>query len=579
MLKILHAVLLILSASGSLLGSAEVNVSVDRTRVTLNSVFQLTIEFVDFDDFPRFTPDLQGAFSIISGPSRSTNYSWINGVSTSSKKMTWSIAALRTGRLQIPAYDIRYKGRSIRTHPIIIEVEAAPDGASVKNAQGETRQIFIRAELTDDDIVTGESILLQYRLYYRTKVVNYSFSPLNSVPGFLLENIQSRNNTPESGTEIIEGIAYNTAVLRKILLTPTRSGRFTIPQQRVRLEVQRNSSRRSFFDDPFFSGFNTQNVDLLTDPVEIAVSELPPGAPGSFQGAVGEFRLQVMLDTLSIEADQAASFTVEVSGEGNLKNFAYAVPEFPESFQVFDPKMSEAVDLRGDRYRGRKSWEFIVIPSEPGMYRLPAAEFTFYSTERREYVTLRDSLPPVEVLPNSKLVQDLQKGFTQQQVALLNEDIRYIFTSEGRVHEVQADPLRRPAPWIPAIAAVTSLSLHYLFLFILAAREKDPVRLKRRRALAEAGKSLMSTEDPSEQDAAVRKYFAANMNLQIGEAGQSAVLSILRERGGEEELLKSVERMFRELEAFRFSPSAEGMKSPLRSEEILSVLKSVERTI
>ena len=558
-----------------------IKVTVDRSNVTINTVFTLTFEFNDFNDFPNFTPDIKRDFNIISGPNQSTSYSWINGVSSSIKKKSWSISANKTGKLQIPAFEFRYKKKKYRSRPVTITVtDPQVANKNNKNTNSKTDAIFIKSELSSKKAVAGEVISLQYRLYYRTKVINYSFDPIKSLPGFLVNELKLKKN-PSVSKEIINGVSYNTAVLKEVLLVATEAGKHTIPPQRLRLEVQRNTSRRSIFDDPFFSSFNTQSVDIMTQAITILVNELPKGAPEGFSGAVGEFNLNAHVDTQRIEADQAVNFLVEVRGIGNLKNFSFVQPTFPEGFQIFDPRMKENIIASKGNYRGSKTWEYIFIPTEQGNYALPQVKFSYYNIRTRKYVTLTKNIPNIEVLPNSRIVEELQKGLTQQEVALLNEDIRYICTAEeSSLIHIHYNPLISIKFWIMPLMVIFAILFHYLFELYYRIRMNDPVQLRKRNALKTAMTNLIDeTIGIQERSRVFNNYFADKLNLQAGEVSAEILKKYFINKKLNMEICENICNILNDFDKLKFSPSMEKGPKVLSSSELRDLLAKAEAVL
>lgn len=107
-----------------------VSVSVSENEISLKERFLLTFTFENFSGNPD--PDVSRLkdFSVISGPSKSNQYSWINGQSMKVYSVTYTLAPLKTGRLTIPSYTFQNKRQSFQTEPVTIRVrepEGIPD--------------------------------------------------------------------------------------------------------------------------------------------------------------------------------------------------------------------------------------------------------------------------------------------------------------------------------------------------------------------------------------------------------------------------------------------------------------------
>lgn len=80
--------------------------------------------------------------------------------------------------------------------------------------------------------------------------------------------------------------------------------------------------------------------------MNITVKELPAGAPASFTGAVGKFSMDASLSADQLAANSAGTFTVKITGQGNLPFIQAPKLTLPASFEQYNVKTTESIKRR-----------------------------------------------------------------------------------------------------------------------------------------------------------------------------------------------------------------------------------------
>ena len=100
-----------------------VKATVDRTKLTLEDIFELKIEVVDGSGSPQVNlSPLKKYFIIVSGPSQQTNISWENGKMKSIRGISWTLSPKKTGTLILPALSVSVGKTQIKTNTIKLHV-------------------------------------------------------------------------------------------------------------------------------------------------------------------------------------------------------------------------------------------------------------------------------------------------------------------------------------------------------------------------------------------------------------------------------------------------------------------------
>jgi len=536
----------------------------------MKSRFTFSIEFEDFSSFPGFSYDFKPDFMLISGPSRSTQFSIVNGRSSSKKVLSYTLAPLREGELTIPSFSFSYRGKTYTTDAVKVSVQGQIVNPAARQSRPE--QAFIEVIPAKTNIVSGEAVSVIFKLYYQVQVVNYSFDPISAIEGALIENIQQSRN-PAVSEENIQGQIYNAAVLRRIIITPTQSGKLIIPPQRVRLEVK-SQRGGSFFDDPFFGGAFTQSKDIITPAYTFDVKPLPPGRPETFTGAVGEYSLSAGLDTNSVQANQAITYSITVSGNGNLKIFTFPKITFPKTFQVFEPKVKENIRVQDNGISGSKTWEFVLIPDESGQFELPPATFSYYSPRQNRYLSIEKSVPTLFVSPNERLIVENQGSLTPQQVQFLREDIRHIFSQESGIRPAKIS-LSKDRSLKIAIASLSMLLILFITSNLLWYRRvNDPAYQRRLSAFSKAKEALRQTDGTELLgiSAALNRYLADIFNLLEGEVHMATIERKFPRAKQAKLVLGELQDLMRLLEALKYAP-AQDLPKDIKEQVSLMIQK------
>ena len=227
------------------------------------------------------------------------------------------------------------------------------------------------------------------------------------------------------------GKVYETAVLKEYLLYPQLAGALTVDPVVLTAVAQIVVPGRSH--DPFFGGPELVNVrvPLRTQPLSVEVRELPAGAPESFGGAVGRFTLDATLPPDRLTANSSANYAVRIAGRGNLAFVQAPKLTLPGSFEQYNARASESIDVTASGMTGYRRFEYPFIARAAGEYEIPGVEFTYFDPSLGQYVTLESKAAAVEVLPDGSDTTAAGpvlpgRGLTKEEVKLLGQDIRFI---------------------------------------------------------------------------------------------------------------------------------------------------------
>ena len=536
--------------------------TVSKNKISLNETFEYKIEVSGKSTnlpSPQF-PDFD-SFNVLSGPNTATSIQFINGKMSSSKSFSYYLQPQKFGEFVIPPATLEADGEIISSNEIKVTVTKATDQTEPHSQSPKSRQdteisgedLYLKVDMDKNSVYQNEQILLTYKLYFRVKVSSYNMEKLPANPGFWTEEFQTPSQ-PTVSTEVINGVSYNVATLRKVALFPTRTGELTIEPMTISVDavVRRTGRSRSlfdsFFDDPFG---RTVRKTLTTKSKTIKVKEIPSqNKPADFNGAVGKYSLNIDADQTQIKANEAISIKLSITGEGNIKLLSLPKLKLPPDIQVYEPTEKTNINRDNNKISGNKVVEYIIFPRFKGNYVIKPITLSYFNPSNNKFERLSTQPITLNVLPGVETAEGIASGssLNRQEVALLGEDIRFIkqsahFSKEG-------DLIYRN--WL-------YFSIYFLPLFGLIfawsfARQREKIRkdsrlAKRRKAgriaakhLTEAKKALKSS--PKEVfyrkiSQALQGFVSDRLNIEMTDFNASTVKNNLTQAGvGDDEIIE-----------------------------------------
>jgi oxygen tolerance protein BatD len=583
----------------------QVRALVDRSEIGEGEDLRLVVEVSGPSLDKVGPPDMSdlGDFDISGGPSVSTRYQWINGVSTASKSWTYLLTPRKTGKVSIPELRLLVDGHTFRTRSV--DVNVVPHGAvrspyqptpptrpgppGIQPTQPREPQrgrgslppvaLRVRAEVDSAQAYVGQQITLKVVLATQTEVLNAGPADNAEFPGFWAEEIKLPER-PDVRRVVYDGEPWTEITLMKRALFPTTAGALTIPPVAWQIQVRRRSSDplESFFFTP------TETVTRRSDPIKINVLPLPAaGRPAGFSGAVGHFDLAVTADRDAARVNDAVGLKVRVWGEGALS--AVAPPTLPEiaDFKRFEPKVTSSQSVTGDRMRAEKIWDYVVIPLAPGTPTIPAIAFSYFDPRDRQYHTASSRPLSVKVDRAEPGAMTGAPVVAQSDVRLLRRDIRSLKQATGGLVDRSRPFYRSPffvllvlLPFVADAGVWAWARTRDVSPAAARSRRERRARSVARRRLRQARRALAP--------ASARAFYASvaqSLTDYIGDkfgmpgAGltQPRIEELLAAHGAPDDLRAAFHRTLETCDFARFAPASSGV------EEMRQALREAEETL
>ena len=540
---------------------------------------------------PEFTD-----FDVLSGPytSTSSSTSFVNGRRTSSFEQTYTymLMAKREGTFTIGPATIKVSGEQVQSNGVRITVlpedqQTSAQGNSQSNqntqsnpssqSSASSENLFVRTIVSKTRVHEQEALLLTYKLYYAGVDVAQMTNNIKfpEYTGFLKQDIEQ--NEIQTELEHYNGRNYQTAVLHQTVLYPQHSGDITIDPAYFEfvLRVQTRQQVRSIFDD-FFGTYTNVTKGVKAPGATIHVAALPDGKPAGFSGGVGKFSFTPSISQTEVQANEAVTIKIDISGAGNMKLLKTPAIDWPEGFEPYDPKVTNNFKTTTSGVSGTKSIEYLAIPRSAGEYTIPSIAFSYFDIDEKAYRTLRSPEYTIHVKRgagsaagsavsgeegNEGAVYYAQKEDIKQ----LGTDIRYIDTKQPKATgSSRSSVISYQYLWlwyvIPLLIAVVLL----IVLRKQIREAADITRMRYKRANKVAQKRLKTASAAlkannkdlfyEEIERAAWTYLSDRLSIPTADLNKENITTILRQKGVSDELVKEVTDVLSTAEFARYAP-------------------------
>ena len=554
--------------------SQELKVSVDKNPALTNEVIQL--QFLINAQGSNFIPPSLTNFHVLNGPSQgfSQSYSNINGQTNReiTTTISYNIQAKKAGEFIIGPASVSVDNQIIKSKNIEIVVKST--GKKNKNTNNE-KQVFIKLHINKSEIFIGEQISAISKVYIKNgvNIQNTEISPI-TYDGFWEDEVKI--NTNKQQREIIDGVAYTVIKFRHSVLTSQKDGDIIIPSSEMNISIPTRGkliSNHPFFGPQYQTILKSESIN--SRPRKIKVKELPLTKPKHFYGIVSEkFTINTNIDRANLKTSEAISLKVIFRGKGNINMLEPFELEFPSSFEVFDPTITDETFVGNNNTVGTKTFEYTIIPRKKGSFAIPEIKFVYFNPKTKKYIELKTKeylisveqgkqYMPTDTTQNSLLHLDLLKN---SELSSIN---KREFISKWYPFSY----------WI--ISAIIIIS--YLVYFILSKRSINPIERRRRKSTKIAIKRLKNArfclkndnfdQFFEETEKALWGYFADKFEVNSSELSKETIDLYFDKRNIKPETKNNFVSLLNICEFARYSPSRD------RNEQMEKTLENAKEII
>ena len=532
-------------------------------------------------------PDLSN-FDVLMGPStsQSSSIQIINGktTQTSSFSYIFILRAKKEGKFSIRPASIKVGGKTYESNSLNIQVvkgqpqqSSGQQGGSQQNAQQQQDDtpsgniskdnLFVRVAVDKTNVSKGEQILSTVKLYISQNVPLNGFDDvkLPSYEGFWTKDIDVPTQVNFT-REVYNGKIYQVGILKKTILFPQQTGNIRIdPFEITCLVRQRVRKQQGFFDD-FFDNYRVVKAKVVSDPVTIAVKDLP-NQPANFNGAVGNFNFSGTLDKTAAKSNEAMTLKLTVSGTGNLNLINPPKIELPQDFEAYEPKTTDKTVASDNGMSGSITFEYLFIPRYAGNFTIPAVQFVSFNPSTRQFVTKSTEAFNIKI---EKGKDDQNSGvvnsYSKEDVKMIGKDIRYIKQNKSQLRPKGSTFYGTIEFYSIFILSSIGFAVFYVLnrkkieesknLTLVKNKRANKVALKR---LKEASGFLKSNSAEKFYEAVIKAlwgYLSDKLAIPVADLNREKAAASLLEKGIEQDVVSELMKIIDDCEFARYAPAA-----------------------
>lgn len=607
---IIVSVLCLLAAMPAFSEDYTLEATLEMNNVSVGNPVYLYVTFSGTQDAERPEVPLVDGLQI-KYVGQSTKMSVTGGKMTQSITHTYLVFPKRGGRYSIGPIFAEYRGVTYKANPVELAVsdlptqapsagpqapprQAAPYPPAVPTGGGESAayesdKIFLVMETDKTLVYVNEPIVVTIRLYVYNMGLRDIEYPSYNHEGFSTGEFVE----PERHKEIVRGLRYDVLTFHQQLFA-IKEGDYVLGPAYLncKMVVRKESVRRrstlfgiSVFDDDFFSdrfGQSIYPIELKSKEVPVSILPFPAkDKPRDFQGAVGDFDLEVHVTPTKVKVGDPVTVRMIVSGRGNLDTVTAPRLKLSDDFKTYEPQVTK----KG----GDKIYEQILIPKTDKAKEVPEVSFSFFNPKSEKYKTVTKGPFPLEVTesPESERVVKMVSVPGKEEMFYpeerIGKDIVHIKENLGRLYPKGQFLYKSALFW-----SAQALPLVLFISFYAAYRKEERIRsdlgyARGLRAPRKARSGLNRAKAYLGKDKVfpfydvifktLQDYLGDKFNLAKGNVTVEAIKERLRPIGYDEEMLEMLQEVFSKCEMARYASSVPG------GHEAEDVLEKVKRII
>jgi hypothetical protein len=446
---------------------------------------------------------------------------------TSSVTFNYTITPTKVGTFKIPPQMFDVGGRSLRTPELTLNVTA---DSTRQSASGNRTTINPKELATAELIIPKKTVyvgelvpveirvMIDMRARFDPNVI--MAGPQLSGQGFTVQKAQR----PAEGQDTSNGRRFHVFIY-KTAIAAAKAGNLEVGPAQLETLMQwprarsRQFSPRDVFgmDDAFDSLMPNPFADLTqpvpikitSEPVTLEVKTLPPNAPPSFSGAIGNFTMTSEVNPKSGQMGDPFTIATKITGRGNFDRVTAPSFEEDRGWRKYPPsanfKQDDDVGISGT-----KTFETVLSPNE-SKDKIPAQVFTYFDSSKEQYVTLRGDPMPIHVeggtaqaLPPAPAAASAPAGQGTPAPPAKQQDILYQLTEFSGRQESFAPFFVRRSFWLAQL--IPLLALIGFIAWNVRRSRLDNREMQRREALQRESTEIQRSLE--RDDLAPQEYFA-----------------------------------------------------------------------
>ncbi len=436
-------------------------------RIEVNSENAQAIGSPSFEA-PDFT-------EVASSSSTAVTSQYVGGQITMVEKVVYTYVLLpkKSGNLKIANITVEVGGKPIKTEDQFVNVTAGfgqgnrqqktqqrdednapPNPAAPTQFQGYSSSRGSNPERLNSDFTVhvslnksrafvGEPIVAEYWLYDFGGLQSVDVQKWPTFNGFWKEDLQISTRYQFQDTYVGNQHARK-ALLGRFALFPIKPGKLPIDSLIINGKyVSRPTNMNA--DDPFsfFLGSIGQMRSGTHASEEMSVEIMPlpeQGRPESFGGAVGQFKMNLVADKQSAQANTPINLNLTIEGTGNFQAIDQFKLPLPPEFELYESNstVNGSAPIGSSRsLENKKTFHYLVLPRKEGKFVIPSVSWSYFDPEKKSYQSLITAPITLDISPDDGSHQSNIYGgsgatpTTAPTTPVVKSELRYLKSAEA----------------------------------------------------------------------------------------------------------------------------------------------------
>ncbi len=584
--------------SASVITALEVTATINNKKIGLNDVAYLTVEINgEFNRKPSAPtlPSIQGFRTGSPSQSESTSISVIQNKVTQTIILQYSypLYPKEKGNFIIPPISMNIDGKNYTTKAIsisVVEGTTQQQHNTRRSRYGQTRRspktnstnlkdnLFIEAVISNPNPYQGEVFRVDYHLYTRYDLGEIEFNERPQFSNMWQDNIYSAGRRSFDRKER-NGLLYNHMKVISYNLIADEVGKAEIPSLSMNIGVLVQSN--SFFDYG-----RTQDYVISSKAKTINVKKIPEYTGSQrLSEAVGSFRLSDEMHDKELKVGDSFTYTLKLSGTGNLKTLELPKYEDTPYFKFMEPEVKNDISTNGNSPKGSITVKYLVICKKEGEIQFPQMQFSYFDIPSGSYKQLSTGSYKLNVAPSDNNYI-ISAGNSQTRVIQEGFDIGYIITDVNGKSFVKTTASL--TFWLLIVIYILSIPAAMFFVREQKKLIGDAGYSRNRQAAKILKKYLKQAQDAAKSgnsdfytsaQTGLSNYLADKLHIPRGSTTDD-ILTKFREKTGSIDQAMKLQQFFKKCNEARFMPGGISSADISRDFEMLNtVISNITRIL
>lgn len=310
----------------------------------------------------------------------------VNGQTTVTFTMSYTVSASQPGTYTIPATRVPTDSGNLNTPQLILNVTK-----DVNPAAAGSGPAFVHLQVSKTNVYVGEIIPIDIKVY--GLMIDELQVPVLKSEGFVIgAQAQAVRGRDQIGNNLYQVYSF------PISISAAKAGTLALGPAEAPMVIRIPGRRRSGdpFEDIFAGNFQRKQITARSETVAMNVMPLPAqNRPTDFSGAVGIFEITASASPTNVSVGDPITLKIEVTGAGSFDSVK--LPDFGwKDFSFYQPNAA-VTNLNSLGLRAVKYFDQVIVPQRAGIAAIPPISFSFFDPEARAYKTVTKPAIPITV--------------------------------------------------------------------------------------------------------------------------------------------------------------------------------------